>query len=180
MKKLITYLCCLVMAGAALANPGAHGPNGEHLDAPASAAGTASAVPRVETFSELFELVGHLSGGELSILIDRYDTNAPVLNGNVEVQYKNMKTRAKFHADIGDYAIDDEKFLKALSTPGKHALLFTVIADGESDLLEGTLEVAPPAEHEHGAVSRWWWLLLPAALIALAVARAVRHRQRQG
>ncbi|XLZ68724.1 hypothetical protein ABT364_19545 [Massilia sp. SR12] len=180
MKKLITYLLCLALTGAALANPGAHGPNGEHLDAPASAAGTASTVPRVETFSELFELVGHLSGGELSILIDRYDTNAPVLNGSVEVQYKNMKARAKFHADIGDYAIDDEKFLKALSTPGKHALLFTVIADGESDLLEGTLNVAAAPHEPEQRMGWWWWPPICILVIAALVAVGLRLRQRQG
>ena len=82
------------------------------------------------------------------------------VGGTLEVEYKNLKARAKFHADMGDYAIDDEKFLKALSVPGKHALLFTFTAGGESDLLEGTLEVPVTATHEHGHEPdrRWWWL----------------------
>jgi hypothetical protein len=181
MKPLLTLLFCLALAAQVLANPGAHGPNGEHLDGPtATASGTS--VPRVETFSELFELVGHLSGGELSILIDRYDTNAPVLNGAVEVQYKHLKAKAKFHADIGDYAIDDEKFLKALSVPGKHALLITVAADGESDLLEGTLDVPLTPDHAPEGRFRWWWLP-PLGIVALGLVAALRlrsRRQRQG
>lgn len=157
MKRLTILLCWLALALPAFASPGAHGPNGEHLDGPAATASTGS-VPRVETFTEAFELVGHLSGGELSVLIDSYDTNEPVLNGKLEVQYKGMKAQARFHADIGDYAVDDEKFLQALSTPGKHPLLFTFVAGDESDLLEGTLEVPASASHAHAGLPRWaYW-----------------------
>lgn len=45
-----------VTLGPAWASPGAHGPNGEHLDGPAAAA-PAGSLPRLETFSEAFELV---------------------------------------------------------------------------------------------------------------------------
>jgi hypothetical protein len=181
MKRLTTILILLALALPAQASPGAHGPNGEHLDGPA-ASSPAGSVPRVETFSELFELVGHLSGGELSILIDRYDTNEPVLNGKLEVQYQGLKAQAKFHSDIGDYAVDDEKMLRALAAPGKHALLFTFVAGGESDLLEGTLEIPAAARTEHGSGARWWWLLLiPAvALPAAALVRARRRQQQRG
>ena len=184
MKRLLSALLLLALALPALAAPGAHGPNGEHPDGAATTSTTGTA-PRVETFSELFELVGNLSGGELSILIDRYDTNEPVLNGKLEVQYKDLKAQAKFHNDIGDYAIDDEKFLKALSAPGKHALLFTFVADGESDLLEGTLEVGAAAHDDHDDHAsrwRWWWLLSVPVLAALAflVARVRRRPSIRG
>ena len=162
----------LLAPSRALASPGAHGPNGEHLDAPAAGAAGASA-PQIETFSELFELTGQLSGGELSLLVDRYDSNEPVLNGKLEVQYKDIKAQARYHADIGDYAVDDPRLLKALATPGKHALLFTFVAGEESDLLEATLEVGPQqdADHAHGreAGRRWWWWLLAPVLAAAAM-----------
>ena len=181
MKQIATIMLILTLALPALASPGAHGPNGEHLDGPAASL-AASNVPRVETFSELYELVGHLSGGELSILIDRYDTNEPVLNGKLELQYKGLKAQAKFHADLGDYAIDDEKMLKALAAPGKHALLFTFVAGGDSDLLEGMLEVPAVVHTEHGSGQRWWWLLLiPAvAVSAVFLARARRRQSYRG
>lgn len=137
-KALLIY--CLVMS-AAWAAPGAHGPNGEHLDAPGSTHAHTDAGPRIDTFTESFELVGHLQGGELSILIDRYATNEPVLNGKLEVEFNGLKAPAKFHADHGDYAIDDANLLKELARPGKHALMFTLTVGEESDLLEGTLEV---------------------------------------
>jgi len=180
MKILITFLLALGLAAPALASPGAHGPNGEHLDGPVAAT-AASSVPRVETFTELFELVGHLSGGELSILIDRYETNEPVLHGKLEVQYKNIKANARFHEDAGDYAIDDPALLRALSAPGKHALLFTFVAGEDSDLLEGTLEVQPEADHPHDHAPRWA-IVAAAILAAAATAFAVlmvRRRQRR-
>ncbi|WP_338770503.1 hypothetical protein [Massilia sp. METH4] len=176
MKPLIPLLLALAVAMPSQASPGAHGPNGEHLDGPAATA-TSGSVPRVETSSELFELVGHLSGGELSIMVDRYETNEPVLGGTLEVEYKHLKARARFHADLGDYAIDDEKFLRALSTPGKHALLFTFTANGESDLLEGSLDVPAAVAHDHGHDRRWWWLgALPAIGIPAALLLRARRR----
>lgn len=179
MKFFAVLTIALALMAGATASPGAHGPNGEHLDGPA-AAGPAGSVPRVETFSEMFELVGQLSGGEFSVMIDRYETNEPVLNGTLEVEYKGMKSVAKYHADMGDYAIDDPKLVKALSAPGKHALLFTFAAGQDSDLLEGTLEVgADSAEpHEHTSYLRWAGVAI-AVLAALAILTVVRRRTRR-
>lgn len=180
MKTIILLFATMLAMAAALAGPGAHGPNGEHLDAPAAAAG--AVVPHVETFTEDFELVGRLEGGELSIMIDRYETNEPVLNGVLEVEYKNLKAKASFHADMGDYAVDDPALLAAISKPGAHPLLFTLVAGEESDLLEGTLQVAQASEgidhdHEHAA----WrpWLLATVAGLVLAMAAFAVRRKRQ-
>ena len=180
LNLLFVAMFAMFAMSTALASPGAHGPNGEHLDGPANAAGTASSAPRIETFTEAFELLGHLSGGELSIMIDRYETNEPVLNGALEVQYKDLKAKATFHADLGDYAVDDPKFLAAISTPGTHALLFTLVAGEESDLLEGTLNVAAVADDQgHGhPISRLWLLAAVAVVAALAAAILIVRRRR--
>lgn len=130
--------------------PGAHGPNGEHLDAPNGAAVLAGSVPRFEAKSEAFELVARLAGGELSMFINRYQTNEPVNNAKVELELGNLKATAPFHADQGDYAVADEAFLKAVSTPGEHAIVITLTAGTEADLLEGTLTVPAEAHgHDH-------------------------------
>lgn len=176
MKYLYLFLIATLCFAPAHASPGAHGPNGEHLDGPAIT-GSGGSIPRVETFSEDFELVGQLSGGELSVLIDRYDTNEPVLKGQLEVEYKGLKAKASFHPDQGDYAFDDGKLLKALSAPGKHALLFTLVAGADSDLLEGTLEVGAPhvdAPHETPA---WQWTAAAALLAAAIVAGVIARRR---
>lgn len=178
MNYILSIILAISLTANAFASPGAHGPNGEHLDGPAGTT-TTGTVPRVETFSEAFELVGQLSGGELSVMIDRYETNEPVLSGKLEVEFKGLKAAAKFHPDMGDYAIDDEKFLKALAMPGKHALLFTFIAGDESDLLEGTLEVTAPAAAAHEHTSRWKWMALGGALaLSIAVLTWLRRRNK--
>lgn len=128
----------LAAASTTLAGPGAHGPNGEHLDSPDTRS-VAAALPRLEAKSETFELVATLHAGELSVLIDRFDTNEPVLAGTLEVESGGAKARATFHADQGDFAVDDPKLLALLRTPGEHALVFTLMAGQDSDLLDGTL-----------------------------------------
>ena len=146
------FLLLSFAASTVLAGPGAHGPNGEHLDAPAGGQSQtlAGQAPRIETFTETFELVGSLQPEGLSILIDRYDTNEPVLDGTLEVELNGVKAAAVFHADHGDYAISDAALLKALAQPGKHALVFTLTSGKDSDLLEATLETGTrPAQRVH-------------------------------
>ncbi|MDP3605985.1 MAG: hypothetical protein Q8R59_09610, partial [Polaromonas sp.] len=70
-QRLSVGLLVVMLAGVpAFAAPGAHGPNGEHLDAPAASGGAVNAAPRFEAQSDLFEVVGRLQGGELSMLIN--------------------------------------------------------------------------------------------------------------
>jgi hypothetical protein len=151
------------VALSAVAAPGAHGPNGEHLDGPASAGGSADTSPRMESKSEAFELVATLGDGELSLLIDRYETNEPVLDARVEVESGKLKAVAKFHADHGDYAVDDPALLQALKQPGSHPIVVTVVAAKDTDLLEGTLEVAGHAHEAAHADADW---LRPTLIIA--------------
>lgn len=151
LRWLAAAAAILLAATSAVALPGAHGPNGEHLDGPAQT--STSATPRLETKSELFEMVATLSGGELSILIDRFETNEPVLGATVEVEAGPIKAVAAFHADHGDYAVADPALLNALAQPGEHSLVFTVIAGEQTDLLDGMLKVSAEAvddRHEHG------------------------------
>ena len=174
----------LLACGLAHAGPGAHGPNGEHLDAPGALSSAGTTAPRLEAQTDLFELVARLGGGELSILVDRYATNEPVLDASVEVESGGLRAIAKFHADHGDYAIDDAALLKRLSTPGEHALVITVKAGADADLLDGTLVVgsAPTPEgrgHGAGAGSALW--MAAAVLVAGAggVAAAVIWRRQR-
>ena len=144
----------LTLGSAAFAGPGAHGPNGEHLDAPTTAV-MAPTLPRLEAQTEGFELVAELRAGELVILVDRYETNEPVLGARLEVESGGIKAIAAFRAEQGDYAVTDPALLKALGAPGEHGLVFTLVAGAESDLLDGTLVAAagraasPQDDHGH-------------------------------
>lgn len=185
---LVALLIALfsAMSSPSVAGPGAHGPNGEHLDSPDPAGVGGAASPRLEAKTEQFELVATLAGGELSLLIDRFETNEPLLNAAVEIESGGLKAKARFHADHGDYAVDDAAMLKLLSTPGAHALVITVIAGKESDLLDGMLNVlnvqtaaAEGADaHGHGWVSAVPWI--GAGLLAIALLAAFVLRRRSG
>ncbi|WP_298829765.1 hypothetical protein [uncultured Piscinibacter sp.] len=155
-RALSAALTAVALASASLgasAAPGAHGPNGEHLDAPAAAVAP-SALPRVEARSEAFELVAELRAGAMTILVDRYETNEPVLGATLEVESGPLKAAAAFRAEQGDYAVTDAALLQALAVPGEHALVFTLIAGKDSDLLDATLVTTKPAapsrDGEHG------------------------------
>jgi hypothetical protein len=150
-KRLLLAGSLAILCANAWASPGAHGPNGEHLDV-APTAGATSSAPRIEARSESYELVGRLQGGELSMFINRFATNEPVDHAKVEVELGGLIATAPFHGDQGDYAVADEKFLEALGTKGTHALVITVVDGNASDLLEGSLEVgaAPASEAGHG------------------------------
>ncbi|MBL8329261.1 MAG: hypothetical protein JNJ71_10450 [Rubrivivax sp.] len=140
---------------SALAAPGAHGPNGEHLDGPTTMR-AASALPRVEAKSETFELVAELRASELAIVVDRFATNEPVLGAKLEIESGTLKAVAAFRAEQGDYVVADAAMLKALAAPGEHGIVFTLVAGKDSDLLDGTLvnaagrAVATAAKNEHG------------------------------
>jgi hypothetical protein len=177
---LAALLVLLWAASAATASPGAHGPNGEHLDGPAQAATGTSKAPRMEARSESFELVGALREDEFSMLINRFETNEPVLDAKVEIETGALKAPAKFHADMGDYAVDDAAFLKALKAPGAHAVVVTIVAGAESDLLEGTLtsEGADAHSHEDGIPVTAWLALALVALGLLAYALSRRPGKR--
>jgi hypothetical protein len=173
MKRFLflTMLFCTPVLGGV----GAHGPGGEHLGTP-SQGQAGGAAPRIEAASESLELVGRLLADELSLLIDRYETNEPVLDAQVEVRFGALKASAKYHADHGDYSVDDAEFLKALRKPGEHALIITVLFGTETDLFEGKLVVTSDAAAAH---AHWpeYLLILAAALAVLgAIFYAWRRR----
>jgi hypothetical protein len=143
-KRFVAAMFLSLLATAVAAAPGAHGPNGEHLDEKTQVASSTSS-PRVEAKSELFELVANLKPGELSILVDRYESNEPVLGAQLEVESGSLKAVAAFRPDKGDYVVTDAALLKALAALGEHALVFTLMAGKDSDLLDGTLLVGGTA-----------------------------------
>ena len=194
LRTLASAALAATLSLGAVAGPGAHGPDGEHLDGPAATAASAVAGgsrPRIEAASDLFELVATLGANEFSMLIDRFATNEPVLGALVEIESGGLKAKAAFNADIGDYAVADKAMLKLLGKPGDHAVVITVIQGDESDLLDATLKVTAEAPHDanaHGddliGGSRKAWIvtgLVAAVLLGLAVwRRRARAKTWQG
>ncbi|CAG9167218.1 hypothetical protein CURE108131_04095 [Cupriavidus respiraculi] len=167
MPVLVLIVVVAMLAGTVYA----HGPEGDHDHAAADAAAAQGQQPVIEAHTEMFELVGTLAAGELSVMVDRYATNDPVTEGTLEVEFNGIRASGKLHADAGDFAFTDEALLRALREPGTHPLVFTLVAGGDSDLMEGTLQVAADAHAQerwlHG--SRWLWVGLLVLAIAVLV-----------
>ncbi|OWW20720.1 hypothetical protein AYR66_15745 [Noviherbaspirillum denitrificans] len=164
---------CLAFPAIALAHGGEdHG----HDDVPA-APSAVSGLPRVEAATETFEVVGTLSDHELALVVDRFETNEPVLNGKVEVEVDGAKSMAKFRPERGDYAVDDKALLTTLTKPGKHSVMFTIAAGNDSDLLEAAMQVADAsgttANAKPGALSSFPFSVSAMGIAALALVLAV-------
>jgi hypothetical protein len=138
---------------AAHAAPGAHGPDGEHLDQSNGQVGGRQL--QTEANSELFELVAQLTTEGLRVFVDRYETNEPVLNAQLEVESGPIKSTATFRAGSGDYLVAEARLVQALSAAGEHGLVFTLRAGDDADLLNGTLvnpgtaSKASQSHHDH-------------------------------
>lgn len=145
-----------------------------HDAAPVGTAGPA--LPRFTAHSDLFEAVGVLDGAEFSVLIDRYETNEPVLGAQVELESGSLKSQLAYHADHAGYSMPSEAFKK----PGTYAITLTVTAGEQTDLLTGELVVPDPeAVHASDTPSKPWglWSGIAAALLALAAVVIWRLRQ---
>ena len=151
---------------------------GGHDHGEVSAVSTSVSTPRFTAHSDLFEAVGRLYPDELSVTLDRYASNEPVLKAKVEVESGNFKAVATFHDDHGDYSLRSTAFKK----PGTYAIVLTVTAGEQTDLLVGELFVPDPdAQVAHGERAHPWlrWLgyLGGALLIAVIAIRVVRWRK---
>lgn len=144
----------------------------DHGEAAPAAQGTAS--PRVEAHSELFELVGVVDKGQMTVYLDRYATNEPVRDAKIEFESGAQKGQAQAQAD-GTYLI---KF-DALAKPGNLPFAFTVTAGADSDLLAGDLQMQD-VHDEHEETARPWlrWAAYAAAVVAALLAATYLLRRR--
>jgi len=171
--RLLVLMGLLGLSGLAWAHGGE-----DHGDT--AMAVNATGLPRVEAHTDLFELVGQLDAQGLSLLIDRYDSNAPVLGAKVTVESGGIEAAATFRAGHGDYTVTDERLLALLRQGQEHALVFTITLGDDSDLLDATLRrpvMVIPTEHATGLP--WGQLLVGLAVLAALLAAAYVYLQRR-
>ncbi|MFN5028414.1 MAG: hypothetical protein ACK5D9_04690 [Burkholderiales bacterium] len=165
-------LAALFSASIAFAGPG-H----DHGDGAPAVAGKAS--PRFDAHSDLFEVVGVLREGELSITIDQYATNTPVLDAKLEIESGTFKAIAQFHPEHGDYRVPSRTFEK----PGSYPITLTLTVGEEWDILAGNL-VVPDSEagHDHTTSAMSWKgaAAIAALVLVFGIVGTLLIRRRSG
>lgn len=144
---------------------------------PASAAEATR--PSFEAHSELFELVGRIKDSRLTLTLDRWASNEPVSNAQIELDLNGKTLIAEAQAD-GTYLLDAAPF----ATPATYPLTITITAGEESDLLAADFVVAgeksDPLATAAATDSTTRQLGIAAVLALLGAAAVLVMRRRKG
>ena len=157
----------------------AHAHEGHDDSAPSPSAAIAGGNPRVEATSDLFEIVGIVENGVMTIFLDRYATNDPIANARIEIEIGPVKGSTQQSPD-GTYTFKHA----VLSQPAQLPVTFAVAAGGDSDLLTGDLVISDPnAVNAYSTIDfvwKWWWWAAGGLVLGgvLAIAWLLRRRQR--
>ncbi|MFY8352511.1 hypothetical protein AAEU29_18350 [Pseudoalteromonas sp. SSM20] len=135
---LALLLLSFVFITKAVASPGAHGPNGEHLDTRTKAA--ASTNPKFESFTETFELAGELLENQLVIYLHDFKTNTPIADASIDLELGEMAASAEFSAQLQAYIVTEQTLLTQLKQAGLHEIVMTILTEENGDLLVANLE----------------------------------------
>jgi len=128
---------------------------------------TVITAPRATGLSPLFQLVAVANGPALTLYIDRFETNEPVIGAEVSVETPAGPVTAKADGEV--YLLDAPWATK----PGDYELLFTVVAGVDIDFVTATLtipEALPVAEPASPTVALWQLLDRPSRVEALKLA----------
>ena len=135
---LVVMVLSLVFITKSIASPGAHGPNGEHLETRTKVA--ASTNPKFESFTETFELTGELLEKQLIIHLHDFKTNTPIADASIDLELGEMALSAEFSAQLQAYIVTDQTLLAQLKQAGLHEIVMTILTEENGDLLVANLE----------------------------------------
>jgi hypothetical protein len=148
-----------------------------HDHGDAAPANSGVALPRFTAESETFELVGVLSGKQITLYLDRFADSSPVRDAQIELEIGGVKFKAEKHGD-DEYDV----MLPEAPKPGVLPITVTVTAGKEADLLAGELDIHEEAHadaaHTHSWTEYAGWAVAGLAALALLAwgARTVRVR----
>jgi cobalt-zinc-cadmium efflux system membrane fusion protein len=176
--RVILLAMCATMS---LQPTAGHSHEGHDDATPVASAMPGTNIPRIEAQSELFEIIGVVQNGLMTLFLDRYATNEPVADAKIDIEAGPLKGSAQSNPD-GTYTFRNA----ALNQPGQIPVTFTITAGRDSDLLAGDLVVGDPdaaAGHTSSGPcwKRWSWaaggLVL---LVGIAIAWWSRRKRVTG
>lgn len=145
---------------------------------PAAASPAAQGLPqRFSLSSAHYELVGVLSGQELTLYLDHADDNRPVQGAQLSLSIGGQMLKPEAHGEAGEF----ELALAAPLKPGSLDLSAVVQLEGRSEQLQGKLELLPQQaaadEAQAKPRARLWWAaaLLGSLALALLAWRSARR-----
>lgn len=152
-KNYIHYLVQLIAALTLAISPSSYaGPGHDHGDEKPNQQ-QAQTSPRFYAESDLYELVGVIRDGQITLYLDRYATNEAVKGANLEVEIDGVKMAVKPHGD-GEYLIELKDKIKDQPTP----ISVTINDGGVNDILVSTIDLS---QFENSSVMNWkTWLKL--------------------
>lgn len=164
----------LLLSLTAQSSPGAHGPNGEHLDMEQS--NQATQRPKFESFTESFELLGEVFRNELLIYLHDFESNTPIESASIDLEVGSFAASATYDEDHNRYVVVDNGIVNALNNSGEHDVIMTIMTDDNADLLVANFVMpemnahTSDAEHSHDEEHHhfpWWALGLSVVVFAL-------------
>lgn len=171
MKRFSTFRTFVVSLVLAVTAIGAIASEGhDHGEGNAVSGQTAS--PRMTAHSDLFELVGIVSEGQMVVYLDRYGSNEPVIGAKLDFEAGAAKGTAAPQPD-GTYLVK----LDTLGKPGNTPFSFTVTAGTDTDLLASDLTISD--DHAHVEAGKPWlrWLTYGLVVIVLLAGAAFIFRR---
>ena len=175
MKYVSNYLMSITLVLSGLAYGGGDSSDGHSHGEAVRPDMAADIAPRASAQTEEFELVAVKEEKKLILYLDRFATNEPVADAEIEVESGTFKAVAVQVAP-GVYSLPGEAFAE----PGKYPLAISVQAGDSADLLTATLDLAPPAvsvAHAPGWGKWAVWGASGALLLTGAGLVAVRRRK---
>jgi hypothetical protein len=172
-------LALLLISLSAQSSPGAHGPNGEHLDMEQS--NQPLQRPKFEMFTESFEVLGEVFSNELIIYLHDFETNTPTQFAIIDLEVGALTASASFDEAQNRYIINDVNFISALNVSGEHEVVATILTEDNGDLLVSNFLMpeanaqSDNAEHSHNESHEqgeehhhfpWWALGLSIVVFA--------------
>ncbi|MBY0224970.1 MAG: efflux RND transporter periplasmic adaptor subunit [Hyphomicrobium sp.] len=179
--KLLSHFLLAAFLVLAAAWPAAAHEGHVHADEAAPTA-MPSTGPQIESSGSVFELVATARGHELTIYLDRADTNVPVDGATIEITTDGKPPVMAKPIGTGTYQAE----ATWLDEPGAKPLVFTVMAGEEADLLNGVLQVsqsASAAAEQHSlpellAQPISWLLIAGGVIVGVIVALLLRPASR--
>lgn len=115
------------------------------------------AAPTLTAVSENYELVAIVQDRQMTIYLDQFASNAPIIDADLELDFSGTVVKATRNAD-GTYAAT---LPKNIDLKRSLPVTVTILAPAGADLLSGDLVISVAEQH-----SRWISLWLIAALVA--------------